>query len=297
MSRPVAVRWNFVCLTVIVLFISACGEGITDTNHPATPTRQAVPSSTPASGNNPTPTQTAIPNASPATSPPELPTETPAPVNTSTPTAVPAQTATATPTPDSSLAMTATPVPALTPTAVPTATPAPARTPVAPISLSVWSPIDGAGIEAGAVRVMGMTSAQVVDINGTPVSVATDGRFQLDLALVDGPNKIKVTASENSGRAKSQQLDVFVVATTAGLPFTLLYPSDGLEVSEAIVDVVGVSRPDAAIGVNGVPAEINALGIFSSSLILEEGDNLIEVVAVDLEGNVRFQTVVVFYLP
>ena len=114
---------------------------------------------------------------------------------------------------------------------------------------------------------------------------------------MDGPNKIKVTASENSGRAKSQQLDVFVVATTAGLPFTLLYPSDGLEVSEAIVDVVGVSRPDAAIGVNGVPAEINALGIFSSSLILEEGDNLIEVVAVDLEGNVRFQTVVVFYLP
>ncbi len=157
--------------------------------------------------------------------------------------------------------------------------------------------MDGAGVEAGAIRVMGMTSAPLVDINGISVSVATDGRFQHDLVLVVGENRIEITASEHSGRAQSQQLEVFLVTTTAGLPFTLLYPSDGIEVSEAIVDVVGVSRPDAAIGVNGVPAEINALGIFSASLILEEGDNLIEVVAVDLEGHVRFQTVVVFYLP
>ena len=191
--------------------------------------------------------------------------------------------------------MTATPISSST--AVPTVTPAPTRTPVTPISLSIWSPIDGAGVEAGAIRVMGTTSADVVEVNGTPVSVAADGRFQLDLTLVKGANRIEITASEQSGRAKSQQLDVFFVATAAGLPFTLLYPFDGLEVSEPIVEVVGVSRPDTAIGVNGVPAEINALGIFSASLVLEEGDNLIEVVAVDLDGNVRFQTVVVFYLP
>lgn len=49
------------------------------------------------------------------------------------------------------------------------------------------------------------------------------------------------------------------------------------------------------MGVNEVPVEVDARGIFSTTIELEEGSNLIEVVAADLEGNVRFQTLVVFY--
>ncbi len=51
------------------------------------------------------------------------------------------------------------------------------------------------------------------------------------------------------------------------------------------------------MGINGIPVEINALGIFSGAVTLEEGPNLIEIVATDIQGNVRFQTVAVFYLP
>ena len=43
--------------------------------------------------------------------------------------------------------------------------------------------------------------------------------------------------------------------------------------------------------------EINAQGIFSTTVSLEESANLIEVVAVDIQDNVNFQTVVVFYTP
>ena len=42
---------------------------------------------------------------------------------------------------------------------------------------------------------------------------------------------------------------------------------------------------------------VNELGIFSTTIVLEEGPNLIEVVAVDIQRNVNFQTVVVFYEP
>ena len=42
---------------------------------------------------------------------------------------------------------------------------------------------------------------------------------------------------------------------------------------------------------------MNNLGIFSTTVPLEEGVNLIEVVAIDLQDNVNFQTVVVFYIP
>ena len=48
---------------------------------------------------------------------------------------------------------------------------------------------------------------------------------------------------------------------------------------------------------NGIPVDVNGLGIFSTTVTLEEGANFIEVVATDISGNVRFQTVAVFYLP
>ena len=77
----------------------------------------------------------------------------------------------------------------------------------------------------------------------------------------------------------------------------LFYPPDGLEVKEPTIAVVGGTSPDAVAGVNGTPVDVNALGIFSTTAPLEQGANLIEVVATDIQGNIRFQTVVVFYLP
>ena len=108
---------------------------------------------------------------------------------------------------------------------------------------------------------------------------------------------IEVEASDGFGATTSQPLVVFSVEPTAGLPLTLLYSVDGLEVSEPSVPIVGLSAPDAVVGINEIPAEINELGIFSTSVDLAEGANLIEVVAADLSGNVRFQTVAVFYTP
>ena len=61
--------------------------------------------------------------------------------------------------------------------------------------------------------------------------------------------------------------------------------------------IAGVTRLDAVVGVNEIPIEVSELGIFSTTASLEEGANLIEVVAADLDGNVRFQTVAVFYTP
>jgi uncharacterized protein YfaP (DUF2135 family) len=142
---------------------------------------------------------------------------------------------------------------------------------------------------------MGITSGIAASINGIPLRVNNSGGFQHDLSLKQGVNLIEVIASDSLGRTTSQQLAVFFISSTAGLPLTLLYPSDGLQVSEPVVSIVGVTRPDAVVGVNEIPVAVDALGIFSTTMELEEGSNLIEVVAADLEGNVRFQTLVVFY--
>ncbi len=104
-------------------------------------------------------------------------------------------------------------------------------------------------------------------------------------------------ASGPGGHTTSRQLVVFYVSPTAGLPFTLLYPPDGLTVSHPEVNVLGVTTLDAIVGVNQIPVEVNSLGVFSASVALEEGANLVEVVATNIQGNIRFQTVAVFYTP
>ena len=187
------------------------------------------------------------------------------------------------------------------PTLPPNPTPEPAKpTPTSlagePPTLQVLTPLDGDGVEVGAVRVTGLTSGNEIVVNGIPVEVFEDRTFQLDLSLIDGVNGIKVVASDPGGQTASRQLVVYV-SPTPGLPFTLLYPPDGLTVSQPDVMVLGVTTLDAIVGVNQIPVEVNSFGIFSASVALEEGANLVEVVATNIQGNIQFEAVVVFYTP
>lgn len=226
--------------------------------------------------------QGAAPTASPL--PPPTPTLTP------TATATPARIQ-VTPSPPPTPVRISTPTPTPTPTTAPTATPV-------PLTLELLSPQDGAEVEIGAVRVLGKTRVDaVVAVNGIPVDMEADGTFQRDLVLEEGINIVEVVATDLSGQIAVQHAVVFFISPAAGLPFSLFYPPDGLEVKEPTIAVVGGTSPDAVAGVNGTPVDVNALGIFSTTAPLEQGANLIEVVATDIQGNIRFQTVVVFYLP
>ena len=256
-----------------------------------------------ACGQEPTPAPTAAPSparATPggdaiATRPPVQPTPSPASTAAPSPTLTPAPTRQATPTAKPSPKPTPLPAPISTPT--PTPAPAPASTAL-PLTLELLSPQDGASSEIGAVRVLGKTRVDaVVGVNGVPVDVAVNGGFQRDIPLEEGVNLIEVVATGLSGESVYQPIAVFFIPPTAGLPFTLFYPADGLSVSEPNILVMGGTRPDAAVGVNGSPVGVNVLGLVSTTVSLDPGANLIEVVATDIQGNVRFSTVAVFYLP
>ncbi len=164
--------------------------------------------------------------------------------------------------------------------------------------MELLSPKDGIGVEVGAVRVTGRTRIDAaVAVNGTPVEVFADGSFYIDMDLENGANLVEVIASTLSDETATQEATVYFVSTAAGLPFTLLYPPDGLIVTDPNVPVLGSTSPEAVVGVDGTPVDINALGIFSTFVTLEDGGNFIEVLSTDIDGNVRFQTVGVFYLP
>ena len=244
---------------------------VTNTGARETPVSSSPSAQTPA-------TQPAVNSSRPIRSPTPLPPTTPDPARTTAPT------------------------PAGTPIATPGTLP-PINTPVAtpsgelPLALTLLSPNEGAGVEIGAIRVLGLTRPDaVVEVNQSPVPVAADGTFQQDLLLEEGVNTISATARDPNGNTAVQTVPVLFIPGTSGVPLSVFYPN-GLEVQEPQITVLGATRQDAVVGVNGVPVAVNALGIFSATVPLDEGANLVEVVAVDIDGSVNFQTVVVFYLP
>lgn len=80
-------------------------------------------------------------------------------------------------------------------------------------------------------------------------------------------------------------------------------PADGAQVNTSSVLVSGKTTTGAvvSISVNGNDeveiANVDQNGNFSGTVVLEEGPNLIEVVASDQEGNQKSSSVAIFYIP
>ena len=61
-------------------------------------------------------------------------------------------------------------------------------------------------------------------------------------------------------------------------------PEDESVLDGAFAEVTGKTTPDAVVSVAGEPAEVNAEGIFTVTVQLQEGPNVLEVVASDFDG-------------
>ena len=74
-------------------------------------------------------------------------------------------------------------------------------------------------------------------------------------------------------------------------------PLDGDVVSEATIAVIGRTRIDAVVSVNDELPEPDENGRFEASIVLEEGINVIEIVASTADGTQLDIVITVFYLP
>ncbi len=293
LARRLGAHWRLVLvLSFSVLVLAGCGQDPeperTATAVPVPATTQAVIESTPSATGAPAPDK---PEGSSATS--SRPSATPTPSEQpAQPPATPASIAAAAPSP--------TPAPAPSLAQQPTLAPVPVNTPAPPSlpTLDLLFPQDGLILEVAAVRVLGNTQIGVAaTVNGAMVEIHADGSFQSDLALDAGLNTINVVVTDRLGPSNSRNAAVFVTPTGASLPFNVFYPRDGIEVRRRDLPVTGVTKPDAVVLVNGISVEVNALGIYSGVVVLEDDTNLIEVVATDIFGNLRSQTIAVFYTP
>jgi len=74
-------------------------------------------------------------------------------------------------------------------------------------------------------------------------------------------------------------------------------PQDESVVATATITVTGKTSVGAVVSINGKLAEVDAVGGFKLRLALDEGPNIIEVIASDIDGYELNQILLVIYEP
>jgi len=124
-----------------------------------------------------------------------------------------------------------------------------------------------------------------VTINGAQATVDAMGAFSDTATLATGANTITVVATDAPG---NQIVDVRTVYLDMDNPvLTVTAPADSLITSDTTVTVSGSVTDVSAVTVdaNGVPLPVDGAGMFTGSIALMEGANLVTVTATDAATN------------
>ena len=134
-----------------------------------------------------------------------------------------------------------------------------------------------------------------VFINSIEAAVDAQGGFRADVPLEQGENLLVIAAeSEDGGRSQVSRL-----VTSLALPFLLLItePENNSVVDVSRLPLSGRTGPNAIVSVNGRSVPVDRFGYFSTTMLLVQGPNVIDVVATNDDGETLSQVVAVIYRP
>lgn len=155
---------------------------------------------------------------------------------------------------------------------------------------TITSPVNGSATNAAAITVEG-TSVDGATVNiykdevlvgSTPVS---GGHFSVPVTLSDGANVLTATAQVPEGETRPSA-PVTVILDQAAPTLDVTAPTDGFATNRDAITVTGTVADAhlASVTVNGQAMTVTD-GSFSHKLLVNEGDNLITVIATDIAGN------------
>ncbi|MDC0712256.1 Ig-like domain-containing protein [Stigmatella sp. ncwal1] len=166
-----------------------------------------------------------------------------------------------------------------------------------PPQLTLTSPSEGAKVAGDSVQVEGRVedaSAPTVRVAGLAAAVGADGRFQLTMAVAQGPVSLEVVATDAAGN--TTRLTRAFRANTTPPRLDVTSPASGTVTEEPSIEVSGFARAsdrtdtvklEVAGGEHGVGPD----GRFSVDVPLVPGPNTVSVTAVDGYGLRTVRTV------
>ena len=189
-------------------------------------------------------------------------------------------------------------VPVVTPgPVIVTATPAITRDPTdipGGLMLLVYAPEDGATVPGSDVVVYGQTSPDArVFISGEETEVDAEGGFRANVSLAPAENKVVVVARDDAGQLTRVSRKV----TSLALPFLLLVtePENESIVAVSTLPLRGRTGPNAIVSINGRSVPVDRFGYFSSTVHLDEGPNVIDVVSTNDDGRTLSTVLALIY--
>lgn len=126
---------------------------------------------------------------------------------------------------------------------------------------------------------------------------ADGGRFELsNLSLKDGSNEIKAKLNAGNGRESDFSQALHVILDTADPSLEVSNPTEGQAFTGVNrISVSGKTDSNAQVYANGFLANVGTDGKFEVFIPLVEGDNTIEIKAVDTAGNTKIEKRKVHY--
>ncbi|MDN4608070.1 S8 family serine peptidase [Sporosarcina highlanderae] len=123
------------------------------------------------------------------------------------------------------------------------------------------------------------------------VTIGEDGKFSFPIVLAEGENVFTAVSSLN-GRVTGESAPVTFVLDTKKPVLSITSPKSGSKTKAETVTVTGkVSDTNlSTVTVNGQKAAVADNGTYSKRILLDEGENLITVVATDAAGNEETKT-------
>jgi len=138
-------------------------------------------------------------------------------------------------------------------------------------------------------------------------------RLRLGAALVDADGSVQKSHRRPSllfgwSRTKAALAIVLVLALIGtGLFWALkpgvapvmahIKPENGCVINVNTIAITGQTLPDAIVLINGELADIDSNGNFSLQIILDEGFNFFDIIAIDRKGNEVTTEIIIYLLP
>lgn len=157
-----------------------------------------------------------------------------------------------------------------------------------PPTLTITQPAEGTITKDASISVSGSvfdSTTVTLLVNGTHVTVGTNGSYTTLVSLNEGQNTVSVSATDAAGNTTT--VSRHVIKDTAPPSLTVSSPVNGAVTSQTSISVAGTTSDSTAVTVkvNGSTVNVGPGGAFSTTVGLAEGNNVITISAVDAASN------------
>jgi flagellar hook assembly protein FlgD len=162
-----------------------------------------------------------------------------------------------------------------------------------PPEISVSGPVNDMWTNENMISVAGVApAATLIKVNGQEAVVAGTGAFEREVILQEGDNILKVEATDDVGNTTSQEIIVHRKTTP---PVLTLNVEDTSTFQQSEIQVMGKTDVGSTVTIGGKAVNVSSVGEFQTMVKLLNGENLLEVAALDQAGNLTKRQKIINY--